>query len=219
MDKLQLYYDYYKETCSLSKEAQSRRNRNYVILCILEALSFLFLIKPDTALEVLAIGIYAQLNTTLVVGKGILQTLLWLLIAYVLIRYCQDTLYVERQYMCLDRIEKEISQLMGGIPFDREGVGYLKAFPMVLNFIDLFYKMFSPILFLVINLVHIISEWKSVDTLTLALLCNTAVFGVILIVTWFYFFEIHSQITAWCKLHIPLIDKISKWLRKALKEV
>lgn len=219
LDKLELYYDHYKETCSLNKEAQSRRNRNYVVLCVLEALSFLSLIKPETALEFFSTGINAQFNTALVLGNGVFQTLLWILIAYAMIRYCQDTLYIERQYICIDGIEKEISKLMEGSPFDREGEGYLKDYPMVLNFIDLFYKMFSPILFLIINIVHIVSEWKSVDIFTLALACDTAIFVVILIVTWFYFFEIHSKMAAWCKQYIPFIDKISKWLRKVLKEV
>ena len=219
LDKLELYYDHYKETCSLNKEAQSRRNRNYVVLCVLEAFSFLFLIKPETALEIFSTGINAQFNTALVLGNGILQTLLWILIAYVMIRYCQDTLYIERQYVCIDGIEKEISKLMEGSTFDRESVGYLKDYPMVLNFIDLFYKMFSPILFLIINIVHIVSEWKVFDVLTLVLVCDTAIFAVIMIVMWFYFFEIHSKIAAWCKQHIPFIDKISKWLKKVLKEV
>ena len=99
MDKLELYYDHYKETCSLNKEAQSRRNKNYVVLCVLEALSFLFLIKPETVLEVFSTGINAQFNTVLVLGNGVLQTLLWILIVYAMIRYCQDTIYIERRYI------------------------------------------------------------------------------------------------------------------------
>lgn len=219
LDKLELYYDYYKETCSLNKEAQSKRNRNYVVLCVLEALSFLFLIKPETALEVLSTGVNAQFNTSLVIENGILQTLLWILIAYVMIRYCQDSLYIERQYVCIYRIEKEISNLMESSSFGREGEEYIKNYPIVLNFIDLFYKMFSPIVFLIINIVHIVSEWKSVDSFTLALICDTAIFVVILVMTWFYFFEIHSKMTTWCKQHIAFIDKISKWLREVLEGV
>jgi len=179
----------------------------------------LFLIKPDTVVEVFSMGISAKLNASLIIGKGILQPLLWVLIAYVMIRYCQDTLYIERQYLYLDKIEKEISKLMKDSPFDREGTRYLKDYPIVLNFIDIFYKMFSPILFLIINIVHIISEWKSEGTLTLSIACNTSIFIIILIVTWFYFFEIHSNITMWCKKYLPFIDKISKWLRKVLKVV
>lgn len=55
MDNIELYYDYCKETCELSKQAQSRRNRFFVWLCILEALSFLFLVKPDKTVEVFSV--------------------------------------------------------------------------------------------------------------------------------------------------------------------
>ena len=219
MDKLSLYYDHYKETCLLSKEAQLRRNRNYIVLCLLEALSFLFLIKPKSTLKVLSEVANVQFNTILILGNNVLQTLLWILITYVMIRYCQDTLYIERQYIYIDEIEKEISKLMEKSPYNREGDGYLKDYPIVLNFIDLFYKMFSPILFLIINIIRIISEWKSIKVFTLTFICDMIIFISILIVIWFYFFEIHSKITKWCEHHIPFIDKISKWIRKILKEV
>ena len=44
---LETYYDHYKETSSLCKEAQSRRNYNFAILCVLEAVSFLMIRNPD----------------------------------------------------------------------------------------------------------------------------------------------------------------------------
>lgn len=110
MDKIELYYDHYKETFELSKQAQHRRNCLFVWLCVLEALSFLFLIKPDKAVEVFAARINAHFETNLVFGNVVLQTLLWILIAYITVRYCQETLYVERQYPYMDKLEKEISQ-------------------------------------------------------------------------------------------------------------
>lgn len=36
LDELELYYDHYKETCSLSKEEQARRNKNYVIVLLIK---------------------------------------------------------------------------------------------------------------------------------------------------------------------------------------
>ena len=137
MDKIELYYDHYKETFELSKQAQHRRNCLFVWLCVLEALSFLFLIKPDKAVEVFAAGINAHFETNLVFGNVVLQTLLWILIAYITVRYCQETLYVERQYPYMDKLEKEIAKESKTVLFEREGQGYLKEYPMVLNFIDL----------------------------------------------------------------------------------
>lgn len=218
MDKIELYYDHYKETFELSKQAQHRRNCLFVWLCVLEALSFLFLIKPDKAVEVFAAGINAHFETNLVFGNVVLQTLLWILIAYITVRYCQETLYVERQYPYMDKLEKEIAKESETVLFEREGQGYLKEYPMVLNFIDLFYKLFCPVLFMGINITRIVREWQG-SSLSIALVCDTAIFTEIFIVLWFYFFEIHSKITQWCKLHIPFVGRIAAFLRKVLKEV
>lgn len=218
MDKLELYYDHYKEAFTLSKEAQKRRNRDFVILCFLEAISFLILIKPDVAFEALLDGIKYTAGTALSLSHSILQTLLWVLITYVLIRYCQDTLYVEKSYKYLNMLEKEISKLLDENFFDREGNNYLNNYPIVLNLIDLFYKMFSPILFFVINIIHIIKEWHSIEALSLALICDSLMLFAISVITWFYFFELHTKITAYF-LKNPFIKYIAKLLHKLLKEV
>lgn len=223
-EKLQIIYDHYKETGTLRREAIQRRNKNFVILCILEAISFLFLIRSDVAMGVVTEGINSFFGMTLSLGCGVIQTFLWILIVHVLIRYCQDTLYVERQYRYEDKLEKTISGIIKEKSFeenevDREGANYLKNYPMVLNLIDLFYKMFSPILFAAINTVGIVKEWLDREAVSLSLVCDTAIFIVIIFITWFYFFEIHSKITGWLKKHIPLINILANALRKILKEV
>ena len=218
-DLLDIYYDHYKESFELSKAAQNRRNHSFVLLCVLEAVSFMLLIKPDQAVEVFNSGINAQFSINVSFGLGVIQTLLWILITYTMVRYCQDMLYVERQYDYLDKLEKRIAAEINEPIFSREGDNYSNNYPMVLNFIDLFYKMFSPILFFSINIVHIVAEWKSGMYVTVGLICDTAICIAVSIITWLYFFEIHDKITGWCKKYIPFVDKISKLLRKILKEV
>ena len=56
MDALEMLYDHYKETFSLSKEAQAKRNKSFIVLCILEAFSFLLLIRPEKAFELILEG-------------------------------------------------------------------------------------------------------------------------------------------------------------------
>lgn len=219
MDTLELLYDHYKETFSLSKAAQERRNKNFVILCILEALSFLLLIRPETASKLILTGINKDMETPLQLSNAIIQTLLWLLIAYVMIRYIQDVLYVERQYVYLDNLERKITRLsLMGI-FTREGINYQRDYPMVLNFIDLFYKMLMPVLFAVINIVRIHEEWIMKQGSNITLGCDTILCIAIIIIDWFYFFEIHTKITKLCKKYIPFINSTAKILRKILKEI
>lgn len=219
MTKLELLYDHYKETCTLSLNAKKGRNKSFVLLCCLEAISFWILLRPEVAFSSLLSGISATLGTVLDLGNDTIQALTWVLVVYVLIRYCQDTLYIERQYKYLSKMEKAISEELDGVSFDREGDNYSDNYPMVLNFIDLFYKMLMPIVFFVINIVRIIQEWYSLDHVTLVLICDTIMCSATCIIIWFYFFEIHGKITAWCKARIPFIDRIAIALRKILKEV
>ena len=226
---LKILYDHYKESYGLSKQAQNRRNRSFVLLCVLEAISFLILINPIKALALLTVMIQVGLlewieiadgwEAQFLFGNTVLQTLLWVLIVYVTVRYVQDVMYIERQYGYLDHLEKTIAAKTGGAVFNREGEHYLSNYPMILNFIDLFYKMFSPILFLSINTVRIYSEWVSGKTHFLPLFCDISLYTASLIIIWFYFFEIHSKITVWCKKHLPFVNTIAVVLRKILKAV
>lgn len=217
MGELDVLYDHYKETYSLSKEAQARRNKSFIMLCILEAFSFLVLIRPEKAFELIINGINQEMNMTLQLSNTIIQTLIWLLITYVMIRCVQDMLYVERQYSYLNNLENEISKSIN--VFKREGENYQENYPMVLNFIDLFYKMLMPIFFTIINMIRIYKEWLSFCEIHIALVCDSVLFIAIFVITWFYFFEIHPQITAVCKKNIPFVNAIAEILRKVLKEV
>ena len=196
---LETYYDHYKESNSLRKVSQSRRNKSFAYLCILEAISFLMVRNSEFICGLLNEAVAKKLETTIQIGTGIIQTLIWILIAYVLVRYVQDVLYIERQYSYLARLEKEISKQLGEKQddsiFSREGEDYLRDYPLVLNFIDLFYKMFAPILFAVINVVHIVQEWNFGEGLTL--ICDTVICATILIIIWFYFFALHKKLTSW----------------------
>lgn len=156
MNALEIIYDHYKKTYKLSKEAQTRRNKSFVLLCILEAISFLLLIRPEKALEIFLTNINNELNTTLELSNTILQTLLWILIAYVMIRYVQDMLYIEKEYKYLEILEKEIGKEVKD--FIREGKNYLENYPIVLNFIHLFYNMLMPVMFIGINGARIYRE-------------------------------------------------------------
>ena len=219
MEPLELLYDHYKETFNLSKEAQNRRNKGFLMLCILEAISFWLLIQPEKVFELLTDGINNGLDVTLSLSNTIMQTLLWIVTVYILIRYIQDVLYVERQYGYLSVLEKQISELNEIDIFKRESDNYLSNYPIVLNLIDLFYKTFMPILFIIINSVRIFMEWENAIRISIALVCDTAIFSAVFIITWFYFFEIHSKITNFLKEKLPPIAWIARVIRDLLKSI
>lgn len=235
MESLKILYDHYKESNSLRKQAEKDRNKFFVLLCVFEMLSFLVWVNPVKAMALMTLAIIlgsgidgkdtldtiSGWDAQFLFGNTVLQTFLWVLIVYATVRYVQATMYVERQYSYLDSLENAISQKTNGMIFSREGANYRgnNNYPMVLNFIDLYYKMFSPILFLAINTMRIRMEWTQQSTVTLSLICDSILYLAVLIVTWFYFFEIHSTITTWCKRHIPFLNRIATALRNLLKAV
>lgn len=218
MNELELLYDHYKETDGLRRNAQHKRDESFLFLCILEACSFFLLIKPQETLVIFCDSINRQFEINISLGLGVLQTLLWILVIYVTIRYIQSILCVERLYLYQDKLEKKLSKEIRKT-ISREGDSYTENYPMVSNFIELFYKMFCPILFLMINSVHIYREWIQTPQVNFRLTCDTALYTVLFVILWFYFFEIHSKITNWCKMHIPGIKFVADLLRKLLKEV
>lgn len=223
MDKelvLQVYIDHYKDSYGLIRESQSGRNKSFVGLCILEAVSFLIINNPTLVFGLLNETISKKLETTVIIGNAILQSFIWVIIAYILIRYIQFTMYIERQYKYIDQIERKIKDLMDKHSiFDREGENYLRDYPIILNLIDLFYKMFCPLFFVGINTVHISMEWRDAVVADVALVIDTIIYIIILIMTWFFFFELHDKISGWCKKHIIGVTWLSDKIRKILKNV
>lgn len=231
-DAVNIIYDHYKETYQLSRQARQRRNKSFIILCILEALSFLLLIRPEQAWNLMIDSISRRLDITLTLGNTILQTLLWLLIIYVTIRYIQDVFYIERQYSYIGRLEAAMAAIMqdaingsktlsvNSSLFLRESDNYLTDYPIVLNLIDLFYKTLIPVIFIVINTVRIYHEWAFIGyKMTLAFFCDSVMYVSLFIITWFYYFEIHAKTTAFIKKHVRFVDKTARFLKKLLKNV
>ena len=53
-------------------------------------MSILLCIDPDLVIGFFNQAIKKELETTIIISNGIFQTLIWILIAYILVRYIQD---------------------------------------------------------------------------------------------------------------------------------
>lgn len=51
MNQVDNLYDHYKDTYVLCKKAQEDRNKAFVVLCILEALLFMMIIRSEKSLS------------------------------------------------------------------------------------------------------------------------------------------------------------------------
>ena len=151
------------------------------------------IIPSDAAISDLSGMVIKYSESHIVLGSTILQTLLWVLVAYTLIRYVQHNTYIERQYAYIEELESSISKSLEGAKFDRESKNYLNEYPIVLDVIDIFYKWFAPILFITINISRIVIEWKE-RGISLATICDSAICSLIIIVSLFYILAIHPKV-------------------------
>jgi len=165
--QIEIIYDHYKETNQLRLDAQKRRNRSFMLSFVCEAISFLFLIRSDSTMSVFQSIVKTLYGVETIIENDIVQTFLWLLIAVFLIKYIQETIYIERQYIYQSKIEKEIDVLLGTDFMGREGQEYDKNYPKSLRIISFFYAWLCPILFFAINTYRIINECINFRIITL----------------------------------------------------
>ena len=145
-EKLEWLHDHYKETYSLSKEAQKDRNKYFVFLCVSITCLLMFLIDTSAVEQTMA-GWYMENISTAGVSFHIntIQSFVWVINLYLFIRYIQTNTYVERQYKYIENLEAEITKL-SSIKFTRESKSYLESYPKVLDFIHIIYVWIYPLI-------------------------------------------------------------------------
>lgn len=214
---LEVYYDHYKDTNELRLAAEKRRNKGFAILCILEAVSFLMTLNCDFICGLLNDVVRSKVEATVQIGSSVLQTMIWILIAYVLVRYTQDQINIERLYKYQTSLEEKIAGLLKENAFGREGKDYLNDYPPVLNLIHLFYNLFCPMLFTTVNIYHLVLEWVRGNNM-FAVLIDTLILIAVLTIILFLFLEMNRTIRNQL-LEIKPIRKIAETIKNKLKEV
>ena len=191
MDKTELLYDHYKETVKVSTDMQAKRNALFVYVCVFELLNFLMLLFPQVINSALSAFLLEAYKVSLSELLSLLPTGIWLITTYVLVRYFQTTIYVERQYPYIEVIEAEIAKETKLVCFDRESKAYLSNYPKVLDMIHIFYTWMIPILLQVINTVKIFLEWRSVQSPVIVWV-DTAIYAFLFVLTILFLAFLHS---------------------------
>lgn len=178
--KFQTLYDHYKETCSFVKDANKTRDLFFFYIWVLLAFILMQVSCPMESLQIINALIEKNLNLKIAFKDIIISNLLLFAFLSILIRYYQITIYIERLYPYIHKIEEKISSIASDNEFiTREGKSYLSSYPHFSKWIHKFYTWIFPIL---LNLV-IFSK---------LLLCFNAIslflFVLILITTILYLF-------------------------------
>ena len=151
------YYDHYKDTLSLQQTYLSERNKLTLSLLILLVLSAVFIYEPTMIVEKLNTILDSRVKG-LAFGMKYINTGLIFILLWVLTRYYQTVVKIDRIYDYLNDCEKKLSGDKDEYQINREGVYYFKSRPkmdIVLNFC---YGYLLPVAIIVLATIKIVKE-------------------------------------------------------------
>lgn len=169
------YYDHYKDTWSLQQSYLSERNKLTVTLLILLVLVAGFMYQPamlpekvNTYLNSLVSGLAFDVKY---LNTGLIFLLLW-----VMTRYYQAVMKIDRMYDYLNDCETKLSDSSGGYKVNREGAYYYKTRSWMANVLKYCYGILLPLAIMAIAIIKIVNEsswptrFKIVDVIGLSLI-------------------------------------------------
>lgn len=158
MNSEEKYYDHYKDTWSLQQSYLSERNKLTASLLILLVLVAGFMYEPanfpekvNTYLDSRVKGLSFDMKY---LNTGFIFLLLW-----VMTRYYQAVIKIERMYHYLKDCETTLSADKKYI-INREGVYYSKSKAWLISVLNFCYVVLLPVAIIIIAIIKIINECK-----------------------------------------------------------
>lgn len=161
MEKIDLIYDHYKTTMDIIANIEKKRGQLFIYIGIIELINFMFLVYPSELIESLNEYFTVTYRFEVDISILIIQSAIWIIIVYTLLRYYQINIQIERQYKYLHVLEANIGDSLSITYFNRESVNYLENFKMITDVFYIFYTWLIPLLFIAINGIKIYFEIKS----------------------------------------------------------
>lgn len=169
------YYDHYKDTWSLQQSYLSERNKLTVTLLILLVLVAGFMYQPAMFPE--KVNTYLNhLVTGLAFDVKYLNTGLIFLLLWVMTRYYQAVMKIDRMYDYLNVCETKLSNAGGKYKVNREGAYYKKTRSWMAIVLKYCYGILLPLAIIAIAILKIVKEsawatrFKVVDFIGLGLI-------------------------------------------------
>ena len=169
-----LYYDHYKDSFALQQSYLSERNKLTVAMLVLLVLIAGFIYDPamlnekvNTYVATKVEGLAFELKY---LNTGVIFLFLW-----VMTRYYQVVLQIEKMYLYLSDCEDKLSEDNEYL-VNREGAYYLKSYPWLKDVANACYVVFLPLAIIIVAVFKIVNEYawtthfKIVDFIGLGLI-------------------------------------------------
>lgn len=164
---LSTLHDHYKDSFSHIKEWERRRDFAFFAVAALIGSLFLGVNYPSTVKAVFMEATIA--NAKFDPSKlpvGILISVGWSMLFALVLRHCQASITIDRQYDYLHGLERKLAEVAGDDElFQREGRAYLSKYPSFSTWTYLFYAAVFPLTVVYVSTVLLVFELISNDGL------------------------------------------------------
>ena len=161
--KLEVLHDHYKESFLHIHEREKQRDRLFLFVIALIGVLFLEIQYSDVFSNVLGnIKLeFVELDIS-IMPISIFLSVTWTYLFVIILKYCQSSILIERQYEYLHHMEDKISQLFGDQSvYCREGRAWLNKYPLFSNMVWIFYILLFPIIIiLLVGLIIYLESYK-----------------------------------------------------------
>jgi len=161
--KLEVLHDHYKESFLYIREREKQRDRLFMFVIALIGALFLEIQYSDVFSNILGnIKLeFVELDIS-IMPISIFISVTWTYLFVIVLKYCQSSILIERQYEYLHHLENKISQLFGDQNlYCREGRAYLNKYPLFSNLAWIFYILLFPtIVMLSVGLIIYLERYK-----------------------------------------------------------
>jgi hypothetical protein len=192
-DTLQILHDHYKDTFSHIQQYLKLRDKLFLLILGVITLMLFQVYSPAQSGEAVSQFITKHFDLKSPIDIEFFSSIIWFALLSLVARYFQTVVHIERQYSYIHNLEDILSPSFENKAFTREGKAYLTNYPLFSNWTWILYTVIFPILLLIVVVVKIVGEIKSVKGISWLLGINIAIFLCVIISTLLYMLLVHFK--------------------------
>ena len=165
--RAELMMDHYKDTFQLILYQWKVRNRLFIYILIILVLLGLDTYRPGVLSELVNAYIAKKVEDPPKLDFNFIGMVTWFLLLSLVIQYYQRSIFVDREYKYIKRLEEQLCNEMGGDYISREGKAYFSRTgrtdeggkqPLFIRYVGPIYVIVFPILLIVFVMWKLIRE-------------------------------------------------------------
>lgn len=162
--KLEVLHDHYKESFSYIRKWEEKRDRLFIFVVAIIGVLFLEIQYSDRFSSILGnIKLeLVELNIS-VMPISVFLSVTWTYLFMIVLKYCQYSILIERQYNYLHHLESRISKSFGSRDiYCRESRAYLNKYPLFSELVWIYYSFLFPAIVILSVWLAIYFEWSKI---------------------------------------------------------